>query len=400
MGLFSKNKKKGQYGDGNTTNPEEALAYLLHEELPGYFAVEAIVQDNQLYLPKWELRITPVIQQLTEQSAVLGFYLSHPNWGQPLYECCASVGKDPKQAMGMAVGSFLFGCMQGITKLFAKENANPLEISFAGKPHRFNAYLSDIVGMGESPQVEDIYIYWNLLKEDIQKRLGNHRFCYVKIYGSKVNGEAIGECRINDIQSDELSAKVAELVEKWDVQQFASHKQFFFIEQDADTIQPYPYWGEQGEKNFIGKVLKAVGLFHASDTQEAFDSLLERLVTELGDATLATECRYFLPEICAEHAGASRQVKFSETIDLMTPDGEKITLYKHQLADYYTLENTLFTAFQQGIFGEETNAIYQELIGSSAICNVLEQMLQQGSQLENCQLTSLLYHIDERFEIR
>ncbi len=402
MGLFNFKKKKttnDPYWDGSAANQEGALQHLVNIALHGNFATEDIVQGQQLYLPKWQLTITPNIQQLTDQSAVLGFQVYHPNWGLPLYECCASVGKDAKTALGMAVGSFLFGFMSGISQLFAKANPRTIETVFAEKPHRFHTYLSDIVGMGESPEVKHVDMYWQLLKEDIQKRLGNQRFCYVKVYASKVNGEIIGECRINDIQSDELSAKVADFIKDWKVQNFASQKQFFFLEQDAATIQPYPYWGEKGEKDFIGKMLKAIQLFHASDTQELFDTLHERMVTELGDATLATECRYFLPEICAERAGEGK-VQFSETIDLMIHNSEKITLYKHQLADYYALENALFTAFGQGIFGDETNAIYQELVGTSAICSVLEQMLEKGSQLENCRLTSLLFQVDERFEIR
>ena len=402
MGLFNfgkKNTKKDTYWDGDAAQPENALQHLINISLHGNFATEDIVQEHTLYLPKWQLHITPEIQQLTDQSAVLGFYIHHPNWGQPLYECCASVGKDAKTALGMAVGSFLFGFMSGMSRLFAKENARTLETDFVGKPHRFHTYLSDVVGMGESPQTDHVDSYWELLKEDIKKRLGNQRFCYVKISASKMKDEVIGECRINDVQSDELSAKVADFIKDWPVQNFASQKQFFFMEQDAETIQPYPYWGEKGEKEFIGKVIKAVQLFHTSDTQEAFDTLYERMVAELGDATLATECRYFLPEMCAERAGADK-VKFSETIDLMLPNEEKITLFKHQLTDYYTLENTLFTAFGQGIFGEETNAIYQELVGTSAICSVLEQMMEQGSKLEDCRLTSLLFQIDDRFEIR
>ncbi len=403
MGLFhfgKKNTNTDPYWDGNADNIDGAYLHLLNIALHGNFQTEDKVQENCLYLPKWQLHITPHIQQLTDQSAVLGFSVHHPDWGLPLYECCASVGKDAKTAMGMAVGSFLFCFMAGISQLFAKENPRTLETIFAGKSHRFNTYTSDIVGMGESPEIKDVAMYWELLKDDIKKRMGNQRFCYVKVYASKIKDEIIGECRINDVQSDELSAKVADFIKDWKVESVASQKQFFFIEQDTNTIQPYPYWGEQGEKTFIGKVLKAVQMFHASNTQEAFDSLRERLVTELGDATLATECRYFLPEICAEHAGEQRQVKFSETIDLMYPDGEKITLYKHQLTDYYTLQNTIFTAFEQGVFGEEANAVYQELVGTSAICSVLEQMLESGSQLENCQLTGLTYQIDEGFEIR
>ncbi len=403
MGLFNFRKKdtaKPHFWDGKAENTADALQYLLNVVLHGKFATDDIIQDGSLYLAAWDLYITPEIQQLTDQSAVLGFYIHRPDWGQNIYECCASVGSDAQTALGMASGSFLFGFMQGISQLFTKTNPRTLETLFSNKLHRFQVYLSDIVGMGESPKDSNVDMYWELLKDDIKKRMGNQRFCYVKIYASKIKDEVIGECRINDIQSDELSQKVADFIKDWNVENFASQKQFFFLKQDTDTIQPYPYWGEQGEKDFIGKVLKAVQLFHASDTQEAFDTLHERLVAELGDPTLATECRYFLPEICAEHAGQQKQVKFSETIDLQTNHGDKITLYKHQLTDYYTLQNTIFTAFSQGIFGDETNTIYQELVGTSAICNVLEQMLEQGSNLENCQLTSLIYQIDDTFEIR
>ncbi len=406
MGLFDFGKKKKEkaeqslYGDGNSTDPKEALQYLLHVGLHGSFLVEDEVHDNRLYLPKWQLSIMPQVQQLTENSAVLGFYVTHPNWGRPMYECCASMGSDTKTAIGMASGSFLFCFMQGLGQLLQKENPKILETSYAGKDHRFHAYVSDVVGMGEEVKCDDVQVYWKLLEEDIKKRMGNQRFCYVKIYGSKVNGKVIGECRINDVQSDELSAKVATLVEKWNVSGFASQKQFFFIEQDAATIQPYPYWGEKGEKELIGKVLKAVQLFCASDTKEAFDSLQERLEEQLQDVTLATECRLFLPEMCAEDAGRQREVKFSDAVDFLMPNQEKVTVYKHQLTDYYEIENALFTAFGQGIFGEETNAIYQSLVGTSAICDVLGKAMEGGSKLEDLQLTSLLYSVDERFELR
>lgn len=114
----------------------------------------------------------------------------------------------------------------------------------------------------------------------------------MKIYTSRINDEVISECPINDIQSDKLSANIAKLAKKWKVQNFASQKQFF-------------------------------------DTHAAFDSLYERLITEPEDAALATEYRYFLPEICTEHAGAGGQVTFSEAIDLMLPDGEKITDFRY-----------------------------------------------------------------------
>lgn len=386
--------------DGNPQDLEGAYKHLLYTGLHGNFTVEDRVEKDSIFLPDWQLSITPEIQQLTGQSAVIGFYVYHPDWDKPLYECCASPGQDTKTAIGMSVGSFLFCFMQGLSLMFAKDSPLSLETDFAGTPHLFHAYLSDIVGMGDSPQVNNASAYWDLLKEDIAKRFGNQRFCYVKIYASKVNGEVIGECRINDVPSDELGAKIAEYIKDWEVSVFASHKQFFFLEQSPETLQPYPYWGEQGQKELIRKVITAVQLFHASDTQEAFDSLQERLTEVLGDATLAAECRLFLPEICAEHAGGRQQVQFGETLDILYPNREKITLYKHQLMDFYPMGNAMFRAFDQGIFGEETNDIYMELVGTSAISSALQQAMENGSQLENLHLTGLLYQVNEDFEIR
>ena len=165
MGLFNFRKKdtaKTQFWDGKAENTADALQYLLNVVLHGKFATDDIIQDDSLYLAAWDLYITPEIQQLTDQSAVLGFYIHRPDWGQNIYECCASVGSDAQTALGMASGSFLFGFMQGISQLFTKTNPRTLETLFSNKLHRFQVYLSDVVGMGESPQDSNVDMYWEL----------------------------------------------------------------------------------------------------------------------------------------------------------------------------------------------------------------------------------------------
>ena len=77
-----------------------------------------------------------------------------------------------------------------------------------------------------------------MFKEEIAKRLGNQRLCYVKIYGAKSPGQVTAECRIGNVKSEELSGRMAKLVEQWDVKQFASLKQFFFIRQEAYDSLP------------------------------------------------------------------------------------------------------------------------------------------------------------------
>lgn len=272
-----------------------------------------------------------------------------------------------------------------------------LHTEFAENPHDFQVYLSNIVGMGNSPQSAPD-VYWRLLKEDIRKRLGNQEFCFVKVYAAKVNGQITGECRIDDKKSEELSQKVAHLVEKWENGPFASHKQFFLIRQEESTYLPYPYSGPQGREQFRNAVIQAAKLFHQANTQELYDSLRDRLAKAIGDATLAQECYLFLPELCAQNAFPD--ISFSETLDITLGSAPAVTCYATQLADYWPMWDVLISAFQDGTFGEDGNQIYQEYISASSIFNVVKQMKENGSALSDCRLSSLLCQMEEDFQIR
>lgn len=377
---------------------DNALDHLLHT-LHGNLGSPDRIEGNRLFLPEWNLTISPEVSQATENSAVLNFYLSSPQWDRDLFECCAGMGSSLKQALGMAAGSFLFSFIQGIGLMEEKRDGEALETVFAGKPHRWQAYISDVVGMGDSPKIEDSKVYWKALKDEILKRLGNQKLCYVKIYGANINGEITGECRINDIESKELGAQVARMVEKWDVKGFASHKQFFFIRQEEETVLPNLYSGPEGLKLLKSKVKTAVEMFHASKEQDQYDTLTQRMELALGDGTLASECFAFLPEICAENAFG--ELSCPESVEIRIGDRPPVTCYKVQLADYWNLHKVLFDLFQEGVFGEETNEIYQEYISVSSIFGCVRQMTENGGKLkEGGKLTVLLFQMPEGFEIR
>ncbi len=371
------------------------LLYALH----GNFEVEDLVQEEQgcVMIPEWKVAVSPKVGQVSHQSVVLHFYLYFPEWGRTVYECSAGMGNDLKQAFGMAVSSFLFSIMDGIGAMVDKDSPRLIETEFAGKPHKFEVYLSNIVGMGQSPRTAPD-IYWEALKEDIMERLGNQTFCFVKIYGAKGIGQVTGECRIDDVKSDVLSAKVAELVKDWDVGQFASHKQFILICQKEETLLPYPYSGPEGQERFREAVLKAAVMFHEADTQELYDSLSTRLAQEIGDVTLAQECCAFLPELCAQNA--FEEVSYSETLKIVRGEAAAVTCYKSQLADYRPMWDVLSTAFQERIFGEDTDKIYEEYISVSSTYDVIRRAQEKGSRLDKLRLTSLLCRVGDSFEIR
>lgn len=380
------------------TNPDNALRHVLgslHDCLQTQTPDR--VEGDHVFCPDWQMTITPEINQVDERGAVVNFYISAPQWGKDLFECSAGMGSDTKQALGMACGSFLFSFMDGIVQMESGQASDEsLETEFAGKAHRWKVYISNIVGMGNGPQVDNPRIYWDALKEEVVKRLGNQKLCFVKVYASKSGENITAECRVDDIKSEVLSNIVADMVKDWDACYFASHKAFFFIRQEEETVQPYPYLGQAGWEVFREKVRTAALMFHAALAAERYLYLPDQLKQALGDATLAAECYLFLPEICAENA--YNQITYAETIELM-PHGE---VYKCQLADYWPLHRALFSLFEEGVFGDATNDIYREYIGASAIYGVICQLKEKGGEnaMEGGTLSALLFNVGSDFEIR
>lgn len=395
MGLFSK------FEHHHKNDPMKRILEGLH----GCLETKDEIRGETIFCPEWNIAIKPQIDQLDDRMAVLNFYISSPDWEEPLFECCAGIGKDADTAIGMAVGSFLFAFMQGIAIMQRGEDGVPLESEFNGNTHRWSVYKSNVVGNGENigDDVKEVTaLYWDLLKEHISKRLGNQKMCYVKIYAAKAvgaDGEQItGECRINDVPSSELGALVGEIAAKWNVQQFASQKQFFFIKQDPATLLPSPYGSENKITVLKEKVKTALELFNGVQTQEDYDSLPDRLLAALGDKTLAEECYSFLPEICAERA--FDQMRFSEQVQFFVPNKPIVTVYKNQLADFYPLGTLMFTLFDSGYFGENTNNLYGLLVSLSSIYGAVQQAKEKGSDIKDCKMTSLLFNTSSEFEIR
>lgn len=398
---FGGKKSKGaaDVPEPDLTDPKQALRNVL-DSLHGGLQTQNRVEGDSVICSQWQTTVTPVVGQVDERGAVVDFYVSAPQWGRKLYECSAGMGSDTKQALGMACNSFLFSFMDGIAQMESGQGGEELETEFVGKTHRWRVYLSNIVGMGNCPRADNARIYWDALKEEVVKRLGNQKLCFVKVYASKSGENITAECRVDDVKSDALSGLVADMVKGWEAGYFASHKAFFFIRQEEETLQPYPYLGQAGWESLKEKVKTAALMFHASEDQQQYDSLPGRLKQALGDAVLAAECYSFLPEICAENA--FDKITYAETVSIMPRGGEAVTCYKSQLSDYWPLHDALFSLFEEGAFGEAANDIYREYVGSSAIYNVVSQAREKGGEkaMDNGKLSALLFNVDSDFEIR
>lgn len=367
------------------------LRYILADMLEG-----AVLQAETVYLPRWQLTIRPLAAQLTEQSAVIYLYISAADWGGlELFECTVGMGKDTVQAIGQAMASFLFGMWNGLQAMLEENAPRELVSHFAGREHRFAVYLSDIVGIGQTPEMHDVSIYWQTLAEEIAQRVGDQPLCYVKVYAAKNGSEITGECRINDVRSEELSQRVAELAAQWDTEGFGSHKQFFFLRQAEETRSDYPWTRDELKE----KTRAAVRLLHELIEAERQELWAEALDETAGDEDLSTELYLFLPEMCAENY--FQAITYPETVTFTWEDGRKETVYKTQLMAYYPLYEALFQGFDNGDFAGYENEVYSHLIGRSATYNVVMEAKEKGADLaKDGGRITLIFSARDTYQIR
>lgn len=361
-------------GEADFNSLEEAEKFLLHQ-LHGCFETEDIIDGDRLILPEWRVSVTPKISQIGENIVHTYYYITSPDWDTTLFECSSAMGRDVRQALGMAQCGFTFGMANAIAAMVRGENAIELETEFAGNTHKWNVYLGNIVGMGKVPQEAASDVYWEALKEGIARRIGNQKLCYVKIYGANIgNGSYTGECRINDIKIDELSEVVEEMVKAWGTTEFGSHKQFFMIRQDERTILDYPFTADEIEE----KTQTAMKMFEDCKTQEEYEVFEQSLERAVGDKYLAWELYSFIPEICAQNA--FDKIKYPETI-MINICGKNTEYFKTQLASYYAILNGVFKTFGSGILND-ADTVYRDYISISSVWSVICAAKEGGHDLE------------------
>ncbi|MBU5442534.1 DUF6348 family protein [Paenibacillus sp. MSJ-34] len=370
---------------------EDPAHFLLHRGMRGIFEAEEMVEGDRLYIPEWELTIRPHVARWSEQSVMLQFQLRSPRWDRDIFETAAGIGGNLKSALGMAVGGFAFSLMQGIASMEKNRDPEDLRTEYGDTAHHWQVYRSNIVGLGESTTEMQETPYWEALKDGIAKRIGNQKLCYVKIYGAKNGDDITGECRINDIPSPELGQIVGELVSKWQVQEFASQKQFILLRQSEETYTPYPYQAE----DIAAATRTAVRMFMECDTQEKYEEFPVRLAEQLQDASLGQELYSFLPEICAEHAFD----KLTYQEEMLLHKGETaFPVYRTQLASYYMIYDALFEGFRTDQFDDEA---YKQYVGVSSIYSVICNAREQGADLlDTGGMLTLSFGMSDRYQFR
>ncbi len=366
--------------------------YIIDSLKKCYKELGSFVSGDRVVLSKLNVAVRPEIYQLKEQMATVGYHIYSPEWKNEIFEISSALGQDKKTAVGMAQGDFMFGIMETVQAMINDVNAREFDSDFNGL-HRWKLYIGNIVAMGKEVPVDDVEIYWNVLKDEFSKRLGNHDICYIKIYAANSgDGFVTGECRINNNKIDSLSEIVEDMAKQWKNKKFASHKQLFILKQDKETLKDYPYTNA----DIYDAVEKSLILYEKVMNDGKEDLYLQVLNEFLGDKSLAQDIYNFVPEICAEFA--IEDVRFSEKVQFNFR-GSTRTFYKSQLATYYPIMNGV-ARLLDGNTLKNTQRVFENLLYSSASFNAVNNALNDGSKQENLILTDMFFNVTDDYLLR
>ena len=358
-----------------------------------YKELGSFISGDRVVLSKLNIAIKPEVYQLKEKMATIGYHIYSPEWKNELFEISSALGSDQKTAVGMAQGGFMFGIMETVQAMLNDVNAREFDSDFNGL-HKWKLYIGNVVALGKEVPVDDVNIYWNIIKDEIAKRIGNQDICYIKIYAANSgDGEfAIGECRINNNKIDSLSEVIEDMAKTWQNKKFASHKQFFILKQEKETLKEYPY----NNADIYDAVEKSLTLYEKVMNDGKEDLYLDVLQEFLGDTSLAQDIYNFIPEIFAEFA--IENVRFSEKVQFNL-HGSIRTFYKSQLATYYPIYNAAARVRDSGVL-KNPQKVFESLLNSSASLNAVNNALDGGSKIENLILTDMLFNVTDDYIVR
>ncbi len=367
--------------------------YIVEDLRKCYANQGSFVSGDRVILPSVNVAILPEVYQAKDGMATIGYHIYSPEWKNEIFELSSAGGKDLQTAVGMAQGGFMFGMMETVQAMMKDINARQADSDFLGL-HRWKVYLGNIVAINKEVAVDNIEIYWNVLKDEILERIGNQEICYIKIYAANSgDGKFItGECRINDIRIDSLSKIAEEMAKTWKNQRFASHKQIFLLRQEKETLKEYPY----SDADIADAVEKSLMLYEKVMNDGKEDLYLQALTEFLQDKSLAQDIYNFVPEVCAEMA--VQDVIFSESVKLNIR-GHIFSFYKTQSATYYPIFNGVIRVLDRDIL-KNTQKVFESLLRSGASVDAIQKALDNGSKQENLLLTDMLFNVTDDYTVR
>ena len=387
--LINRIKEGSQMEDSNTVGSgrdfkEEKVLESLCRAIPN-----SRITHEGVYIEGINLTIDTRMPYVNGAVVQLMFVLRHKMFQEEIRESVSGVGATFDEAVEEGVKSFVESALAGMMKALNNETGVKVIGKLLDKTHDFKLYKSTTLKQGYKESGESVD-FWQLLGEDILRRIGNKKIYFIKVYVAKTANTVSCECRVNGMVYPNLTKKLNEAVSTWETQQaLYSEKQFFVLIQDERTYVPYPLT----QKEVDSYTLNALLLYRACNSEEAYKDLLDKILEICPNKSLATELYSFIPEIFTEIIFSD--VQYSDEI-LLIKGEERHHIFRHQLTAYDWIYNVVDRTIRAGYFEKSQ---VDPIIRRSASLNSINDALSKGSQMTNLSMLGIAVPVPIDYEV-
>lgn len=365
--MFSFNDKK------TLTNDKKVLE-CINRNIEG-----SEIQDNRVFLPKYDLTIEPYVRNIDEDGSAkvveILFITKHKSLNEPIIESNAGMGVTIENAIEQSVANFSLGALSGIKNCIDEKFSRNFETDFFGQRKSWSLAESSIQGIGEMENEENPH-FLSRIGEKIKIRLGNKKIYWIKVYADKFSDEKVNcECSINGVLNNEITKDLQEYARTWSVKtNFCSLKQFFIIKQNNETYNEYEFT-EDEVKDFTEQTIKILADCNSEEKYKALDSQIYKII---GNMNLAYEIRSFIPEIFCELVFGS--VGYADNIMMVKENQEEnIICYKSQFTSYNWIRDVVVGNYYNSKLTEDE---VKTIVFLSASYNAINNAVKDGAKLE------------------
>lgn len=344
------------------------------------------VRNENLYIKDIDLTIEAHVSQINQNTIQVIFVFKNKIFDEDIFECVSGSGDNLNSAIENAVDNLLLTTLSGVINALKDKDGVSIKAKYYNKVNEFTLYKSSLTTHVNKKTTD----YWEIIKEEVIKRLGNKKVYYLKLYVSKKENSINCECRINGKVNLDISEKIIKYITNCNVEQSVYfEKQSFILIQSNKTYIPYSF--NKMDINHI--IMRALDLYKKCDSEEKYNNLYTEIFNSCTDNSLTTELFCFIPEIFCEFMFS--KVKYSDEI-IFLRGNEKIQLFKEQITSYNFIYDIIGRIFKSGDFQDDE---IMNIALKSSLFNVINKALNSGNKIENLNMIPVTFYVDENYKV-
>lgn len=352
---------------------------------------EGVVLDDAFVIEDKDIYVYADVVSVKHNVAQIVFQLHHIWLDDPIIESVAASGDSEEEALDLACENFNDNILSVFLMALLHPSSFEVVEGFTQERHYFNVYRSKVNGIGKREGIME-GDFWDMLKNEVIKRLGNKKAYWIKVFTSKNKQKILCEVRINGEEATELSEKLLAYAQSWDcLGTYHTEKQCILLIQDDKSYEESDFSKEE----IMEYTYKAIKLFEKCKDREAYKKIRTQLVKICKDDSLAYEIFSFVPEIYCKIA--YKNVEFGDKLFMVQKENGTRELYKSQLQSFAYIEE----AVQEHIVEDEVNRItIEHVIAYSPNARAIKKAVDAGDALEELFIPGIGYYVRNDYIMR